>query len=411
MSFFKKLFGKNKEEQKTELREEQKAAPKIQQPEEQKAEIKIPQLEEHIIQEDKESSDEIKLSWIEAAENPWGHDLLDLRPFSQTMISTSGNQQMAMNAISYGGESGTSFFGLRPENTKTIAANISLKIDQALYPGVLFTPDTMENKWAVYFDGEYLIFIRSWLREVLVVAKTIQKGNQLIVESITGEFTEDESPELTKAILNFILISHSIGEIIPAPIPAEYENDTDLASKWAFSAYGNMGQLGIFTTDFLPVSDSPLRTHSLLHIAVARGEIQEIEDEFNRGTNLNALAGDGLAPLHWSIAPENIDSMAKLLDLGADPNGLTHEGATPIMNAVQSNKMDKVKLLLDYGALINIQDDRGFTALHRAAERGHIDIVKFLLANGADKTISAQGHTAISLATITEQHEIIELLN
>ena len=411
MSFFKKLFGKNKEEQKAELSEEQKSAPKIQQPEEQKAEIKIPQLEEHIIPEDKESSDEIKLSWIAAAENPWGYELLDLRPFSQTMISTSANQQMAMNAISYGGESGTSFFGLKPENTKTIAANISFKIDQALYPGVLFTPDTMENKWAVYFDGEFLIFIRSWLREVLVVAKTIQKGNQLIVESITGEFTEDESPELTKAILNFILISHSIGEIIPAPIPAEYENDTDLASKWAFSTYGNMGQLGIFTTDFLPVSDSPLRTHSLLHIAVARGEIQEIEDEFNKGTNLNALAGDGLAPLHWSIAPETIGSMAKLLDLGADPNGLTHEGATPIMNAVQSNKMDKVKLLLEYGALINIQDDRGFTALHRAAERGHIDIVKFLLANGADKTISAQGHTAISLATITEQHEIIELLN
>lgn len=415
MSFFKKLFGKNKTEQEV----EQKAEQKIQQPEELKAEqreeIKIQQPVKQKIEEEEEqkeeSSEEIKLSWIAAAENPWGYDLLDLRPFSQTMISTSGNQQMAMNAISYGGESGTSFFGLKPENTKTIAANISFKIDQALYPGVLFTPDTMENKWAVYFDGEFLIFIRSWLREVLVVAKTIQKGNQLIVESITGEFTEDESPKFTKAILNFILISHSIGEIIPAPIPAELENDTDQASKWAFSTYGNMGQLGIFTTDFLPVSDSPLRTHSLLHIAVARGEIQEIEDEFYKGTNLNALAGDGLAPLHWSIAPETIDSMAKLLELGADPNGLTHEGATPIMNAVQSNKMDKVKLLLEYGALINIQDDRGFTALHRAAERGHTDIVKFLLANGADKTISAQGHTAISLATITEQHQIIELLN
>lgn len=403
MSFFKKLFGKNKVEQKEKLREELREEPKT--------EIKIHQPQEQEKEQKEESSDEIKLSWIAAAENPWGYDLLDLRPFSQTMISTSGNQQMAMNAISYGGESGTSFFGLRPKNTKTIAANISFKIDQALYPGVLFTPDTMENKWAVYFHGEFLIFIRSWLREVLVVAKTIQKDNQLIVESITGEFTEDESPEFTKAILNFILISHSIGEIIPAPIPVELQNDTDLASKWAFSTYGNMGQLGIFTTDFLPVSDSALRTHSLLHIAVARGEIKEIEDEFNKGTNLNALAGDGLAPLHWSIASESIDSMAKLLELGADPNGLTHEGATPIMNAVQSNKMDKVKLLLDYGALINVQDHRGFTALHRAAERGHIDIVKFLLQNGADKSISGQGHTALSLAILTQQNEIGQLLN
>lgn len=385
MSFFKNLFGKKKEEQQTTQQQ------------------KVDQIEE--------LSDEIILSWIPASENPWERDLLDLRPFSQTMISTSENQQMAMNAVSYNGESGTSFFGQKPQSDKTISTNISIKIDKALYPGVLFTPTVMEHKWAVYFDGEYLLFVRSWLREVLVVAKTSQKENQLIIESITGEFTKDESPEFTQAILNFILISHSIGEIIPAPLPLIFKDEKDFASKWAFSTFGNMAQLGVFDANFLPVSDSPLRTHSLLHIAVARGEIKEIEDEFKNGTDLNALAGDGLAPLHWSIASETIDSMVKLLELGANPNGLTHEGATPIMNAVQSNKMDKVKLLLDSGALINVQDNSGFTALHRAAERGHTDLVKFLLENGADKSISAQGHTPISLATLTKQHQIIELLN
>jgi hypothetical protein len=399
MSFFKKLFGKNKPEQ---YQEEQKAEKQVQ-------ELKA--VEPKRAAQKEELSEETELSWIEAEENPWEHRLLDLRPFSQTMISTSENPLMATNAISYGGESGASFFGQRPGNNKTIEANISIKIDRALYPGVLFTPDTMEHKWAIYFDGEYLIFIRSWLREVFVVAKTIQKNNQLIIESITGEFTTDESPEFTKAILNFILVSHAIGEIIPAPLPATFENDTNLAVKWAFSTYGNMAQFGVFSTDFLPIAESPLRTHSLLHIAVARGEISEIEDEFKKGTNLNVLAGDGLAPLHWSVASQNIDSMAKLLELGADPNGLTHEGATPIMNAVQSNKMDKVQLLLKSGAQINIQDDRGFTALHRAAERGHIEIVKFLLTNGADKSISSQGHTALSLAIMTNQNEIVELLN
>lgn len=407
MSFFKKLFGKNKQEQKQEQKQEEKQ-------EEKKIEnevkvLKAVEPKREVPKE--ESSEETELSWIAAEENPWGYRLLDLRPFSQTMISTSENLLMATNAISYGGESGTTFFGQRPQNNKTTETYITIKIDKALYPGVLFTPDTMEHKWAIYFDGEYLIFIRSWLREVFVVAKTIQKDNQLIIESITGEFTKDETPELTETILNFILLSHSTREIIPAPIPATFENDTDLAAKWAFSTYGNMAQFGVFSTDFLPVADAPLRTHSLLHIAVARGEINEIEEEFKKGTSLNALAGDGLAPLHWSVASQTIDSMAKLLELGADPNGLTHEGATPIMNAVQSNKMDKVQLLLKYDAQINIQDDRGFTALHRASERGHIEIVKFLLANGADKSISSQGHTALSLATMTNQNEIVKLLN
>ncbi|WP_161595796.1 hypothetical protein [Flavobacterium pectinovorum] len=113
MSFFKKLFGKNKAEQKEEQKLQQPEEQRVEQREEQKTEIKIQQPPEQKIEQEEEhieeSSDEIKLSWIAAAENPWGYHLLDLRPFSQTMISTSANQQMAMNAISYGGESGTSF--------------------------------------------------------------------------------------------------------------------------------------------------------------------------------------------------------------------------------------------------------------------------------------------------------------
>ncbi|MBF7090838.1 ankyrin repeat domain-containing protein [Flavobacterium sp. ALJ2] len=371
MSFLKKLFGKKKKEK---------------------------------------SSDQIELSWIPETENPWGHKILDLRPFSQTMISTSENKEMATNAISYNAENGTSFFGQKPVNEKTIKANLSFKTDKILYPGVLFTPNTMEHKWALYFDGEFLIFVRSWLREILVVAKTTQKENELIVETITGEFTEDESPEFTKAILNFILISHSIGEIVPALLPIEFQNDTTIACHWAFSTYGNMAQLGVFDEQFLPTSNLPLRSHSLLHIAVAQGEIKEIETEFKKGVNLNALAGDGLAPLHWSMVADGIESMAKLLELGADPNSRTNEGATPIMNAVQSNKIEKLNLLIKSGGLINLQDNRGFTALHRACEMGNIAIVKILLENGADKSISAEGHTALSLAIMTKQNEIIELL-
>lgn len=393
MSFLRNLFGKNKVEPKI----EQNVEPKIEQ-------YSKPEEEEEI-------SDEIKLSWIEAAENPWGRRILDLRPFTLTMISTSQNQKMAVNAISYGSENGTSFFGQRPVNEKTIAANISFKTDKILYPGVLFTPNTMEHKWAVYFDGEFLIFVRSWLREVLVIAKTTQKENELIVETITGEFTEDESPEFTKAILNFILISHSIEEIVPALLPLEFENDTKSASYWAFSTYGNRAQLGVFDDEFLPVANSPLRSHSLLHIAVAQGDLQQIEEQFKKGVNLNALAGDGLAPLHWSMAAESIESMAKLLELGADPNARTHQGATPIMNAVQSNKIEKLNLLIKSGGLINLQDHRGFTALHRACEMGHIDVVKILLENDADKSISAEGHTPLSLAILTNQNEIAELLN
>jgi hypothetical protein len=197
------------------------------------------------------------------------------------MLSTSKDPQMATNAISYGGEDGTLFWGLKPNKHKTISTNISVPINISLEPGVLFTPDTMEHKWAIYFDGEYLIFIRSWLRQVFVIAKTYQKNNHLMIESITGEFTEDESPELTKAVLNFLLISHSIGEVVPAPLPKELELNTRAAGLWAFSSYGNMAHIGTFDEKFLPLPTGRLRSHSLLHIAVAKSDINEIKRQIH----------------------------------------------------------------------------------------------------------------------------------
>jgi len=351
------------------------------------------------------------LPWIDPSENPWRLKLLDLRPISQTMLSTSQNPQMATNAISYGGEDGTFFWGQKPYKSKTISSNIKLPIDSILVPGVLFTPNTMEHKWAIYFDGEFIIFIRSWLRQVFVIAKTSQRNDLLFIENITGEFTESETKEFTNSFLNFLLISHSIGEIVPAPLPKELETNTRSAGLWAFSSYGNMAQLGTFDETFLAPPIGKLRSHSLLHIAVAKSDIANIEKQVRNGINVNSLAGDGLATLHWSIATDNIEPMKKLLELGADPNVKTTQGATPIMNAVQSNKIEHLRTLLDSGALVNAIDNRGFTALHRAAEMGHIEILKLLLTNGADKDIQAEGHTALTLAKARENKQMIELLN
>ena len=372
MSFFSRLFGKDKKEDKT---------------------------------------PEYQFQWIEPADNPWGVRVLDLRPFTQTMLSTSENPQMATNAVSYGGEDGIVFWGQAPQNIKIIPANISIRIDKSLQPGVLFIPNTMEHKWAIYFDGKNLIFVRSWLREVYAVAKTTQKDNQLIIDTIQGEFTDDESPQLTKAILKFLLISHSIGEVVPAPLPKALEQDNKSVAHWAFSAFGNMVHIGTFDHDFEPNSNTPLRTHSLLHIAVAKGDTHEIDRQINKGADINALAGDGLATLQWAMASDNLSIMQKLLDMGANPNVTSTEGATPIMNAVQSNQIGHLNLLLKAGASVNFTDNRGFTALHRAAEMGHEEVVKILLKNGADKSIVAENHTPLTLATMRENQNIVDLLN
>lgn len=350
-----------------------------------------------------------QLNWIEANNNPWNTRLLDLRPISQNMLSTSKDPQMASNAISYNQEDGLIFLNKSIKYNKSIDTNLSFPIDNKLEHGVLFIPSTMENKWAIYFHEAKILFIRSWLREVFVIAETSQENNRLIVHKTFGEFTENESKELTESVLKFLIYSHVLHEIVPAPIPKELSENTDNAGWWAFSTYGNMAHFGYFDTGLEYHTETKIRSHSLLHIAIARGEIEKVEEELNKGANMNSLAGDGLSTLQWAIATRS-EVLEYLLKRGANPNIESVEGATPIMNAVQSNKTEHLKLLIDYKGNVNKKDKRGFTALRRAAEMGHIEMVKELLEHGANKSIEAEGYTALSLAKAKNNAEIIKML-
>lgn len=372
MNFFKKLFWKNKEKQNS-------------------------------------SNTKFDLTWIEAADTPWNVKVLDLRPISQVMLSSSENASMASNALSYGQDDGTSFIGKKPQSKRMITANLVFRTDGKLLPGALLIPSSMENKWAIYYHDNRLIFIRSWMREVFVVADTVQEENKLIVTKITGDFAGEDTEDYTKSALAFLIHSHALGEIVPVPIPDWLKSDTDTnaAGLWTFSTYGNMAHYGYFDTDFNYSSDNPLRSHSLLHIAIARGNKKEINKQLELGVDINALAADGLSTIHWAVDPNILEF---LIQKGGDPNALSVQRATPLMNAVQSNEEKNVQVLLNHNANVNAQDHRGFTALHRAAEMGHKKLVQMLLDHGANKNVEAEGHTALSLARMREESEIIKIL-
>ncbi len=350
------------------------------------------------------------LNWVEASQNPWGIKLLDLGPITQEMLSTSQDPQMAANAISFGSDDGTSFINQEPESANEINAEISLPIDPILTPGVLFIPAVMEHKWAIFFHQHTIIFVRSWLRKVAVTASTTQQNGQLYINTIKGQFSDADTPEFTQSIVKFLLISHAIGEVFPAPLPNDLSSNPKSAALWAMSIYGNMAHVGTFSSNFQGSTQSPIRSHSLLHIAVARNDLNEINLQLEKGTPINILAADGLAPLHWSLAAKNLQAMQQLIKLGADPNIRSIEGATPMMNAAQSNKVHHLNLIISSGANVNARDNQGVTSLHRAAEMGYAEIVEILLNNNADPNIEAKGHTPLSLAEMRGHKKITSLL-
>ena len=350
--------------------------------------------------------------WIEAADNQWGIRVLDVRSVTLGTLSYSSDPQCAANAVSFGQDDGTSFIGKSPPVPRITRAALTFPIDRMLADGVLYVPREMEHKWALFYHRREIICVRSWLRQVHVIARVELHQDHAEVTEVRGTFgAEDEDPELTVRLFDYLLRSHALNTSYPVPLPARMTEDPKVAAIWCNSLFGNRA---LFATPYQfdrRAPERPLRTHSLLHIAVARGQPSEIEAHLAAGVPVDLLAGDGLAPLHWALAREGTTIISLLLDRGATVDVRSSEGATPLMHAVQSARPDQVRFLLNQGADVNARDLRGFTALHRAAEMGCVDILQVLLDHGAAWNLEAEGRTARSLAEKRNHREIIAVLN
>jgi hypothetical protein len=281
-----------------------------------------------------------------------------------------------------------------------------------LADGVLFVPREMEHKWALFYHRGEVICVRSWLRKVQVVAHVERRHDHVEITQARGRFgAEEEEPEFTIRVLDYLLRSHALDIVYPAPLPTGMESDPQTAAMWCMSMFGNRALLATPHRFDRVDPDRPLRTHSLLHIAVARGHAPAIDEYLAAGVPIDLLAGDGLAPLHWALASNDPAIMTLLLDRGSPVDVRSAEGATPLMNAVQSGSMEKVGFLLDHGADVNARDRRGFTALHRAAEMGHLDVTHQLLDRGATPNPDTEGHTPRSLAEGRNRKDVVAVLN
>ncbi|MFN0054878.1 MAG: ankyrin repeat domain-containing protein [Planctomycetales bacterium] len=350
--------------------------------------------------------------WIEAADNPWGVRVLDVRPVTLTILSLSANPQCAANAVSFSQDDGSSFIGEAPPARRVAEGSLRFPIDRMLADGVLFVPSEMEHKWALFYHRGEILCVRSWLRQVRVVAHVERRHDHVEITQARGTFgVEEEEPAFTIRILDYLLRSHALNAEYPAPLPAGMESDPHAAAMWCMSMFGNRALFATPDSFDRVDPERPLRTHSLLHIAVARGDVSAIDEYLAAGVPIDLLAGDGLAPLHWALASNDPSIMTLLLDRGSPVDVRSDEGATPLMSAVQSASMEKAGLLLDRGADVNARDLRGFTALHRAAEMGRLDVTQLLLDRGAAPHSDAEGHTPRSLAEGRNRKDIVAVLS
>jgi ankyrin repeat protein len=269
----------------------------------------------------------------------------------------------------------------------------------------------MEHKWALYFHEGRILCIRSWLRKLVVSARVECEDGFAKVVSIQGAFTgDDENDDFKMRTMDYLLRSHALGLLFPAPLPPDFDKAPKFAAMWCMNTFGKLALCATPHRIDAGIPERPLRTHSLLHISVARGDIRAVEGHLAAGLPVDLLAADGLAPLHWAFAQKDTAIAELLIGRGSPVDVRSAEGATPLMTEVQHGKRDKVSFLLDRGADVNAVDLRGFSSLHRAAEVGNLELTRLLLDRGARPDVNAQGHTPLSLAEQRGHGEVVNLL-
>ncbi len=359
-----------------------------------------------------EDSSPPDFKWVEAKENPWGVRMLDVRQVTQNMMSTSADEKIAANAMSFLQDDGTGFIGVSPESDRVIEAKLTFPIDRILADGPLFIPNVMEHKWAIFYHGGDIICVRSWTREVRVVARVKGHGDHIDIVEIRGVFIDEkpEDPDLTIRTLDYLLRSHVLGDVYPVPLPPSLKEKPGDVAMRCMSMFGNMAFCATPHTIARCDPEAPLRSMSLLHIAVARCDVPEIERHLAAGVPIDLLGFDGLAPLHWALLLEDTSMVSLLLDRGSPVDVRAGNGETPLMNAANEGKLEHVSFLLDHGADVNARDGRGHTALHRAAYQGHVDVGKRLLERGAQPDVDVDGETPLSLAESQDETVFAEML-
>jgi hypothetical protein len=188
----------------------------------------------------------------------------------------------------------------------------------------------MEEKWALFYHQARTVCVRSWTRQVRAVAEVQILDDHVRIAGICGATTaEDEGPEMTVRVLEYLLISHALGTVFPSPLPRRLLPESarggtvgrppagsDLRAMAAvcMSLFVRRAHFAAVEPVERPRLHRPLRADSLLHIAAARGDPPTIDALMSSGLPIDLPSRSGMAPLHRAAAVGDEEVMGQLLE-------------------------------------------------------------------------------------------------
>jgi ankyrin repeat protein len=151
-----------------------------------------------------------------------------------------------------------------------------------------------------------------------------------------------------------------------------------------------------------------------LHRAALRGDVQEIETQWDQGADIDALEDQkGWTPLICSIEQNHPEAFKTLLAIGADPNKPDSIPWTPLHHSLSGPK-DPIfawTLINEPRIEVDKRDNAGRTPLFHAVVGGQAAFISLLVSKGADVNArDNEGRIALHFASLLQNLEVLEEL-
>jgi ankyrin repeat protein len=153
---------------------------------------------------------------------------------------------------------------------------------------------------------------------------------------------------------------------------------------------------------------------SALHVATVFGDIFSTILVADNGADVNILAENGRAPLHYA-AENDITLLYLLHECSTDPYFLEHffsmHKSKSSKFQINYNNLDCAKELISRGANPNQKDNNSATPLHLASSQKFSELIKLLVNNGANvNSLNSNNQTPLHLSCEVEAMDDAEFL-
>jgi len=188
-----------------------------------------------------------KPRWLASNQNPFGIEVLDCRPLTQTMIATTGSFDVAAHFTSSRQDDGRGYVGKEPADAHVIECRLRYPFNGSQpSAGPLFKAAEMEDKWDLYVYDDTLYCARSWTGDLVYTARLHFVDGEFAVEEMRVAGVAGELPTYSVRALDFLIKSHVYNLGAPHPLFDASTKDPEQLALMSFSVFGRRAWFGAF---------------------------------------------------------------------------------------------------------------------------------------------------------------------